>query len=124
MNRLKPSAAALVDAGALHACSACSRCSASGTRTPAGRTSSSAAPVCSSVWWSAYVLRALRQPVIVVAAAVMIAFLLFGDLLVLPGQSAVRAGDRCTTLAVSAVFGWKQLLTTLPPVRGRRSAGA
>ncbi len=60
-------------------------------------------------------LRALRQPVIVVAAAVMIAFLLVGDLVVLPGQSPF-APSTVHALSISAVFGWKQLLTTLPPV--------
>jgi hypothetical protein len=62
-----------------------------------------------------YLLRALRQPVIVVAAAVMIAFLIFGELLILPGQSMLSV-ETAHQLSVSAVYGWKQLLTTLPPV--------
>jgi hypothetical protein len=64
-----------------------------------------------------FLLRALRQPVIVVAAAVALAFIVFGELLVLPGHSPVSL-TTVHTLAVSAVFGWKQLLTTLPPVAG------
>jgi hypothetical protein len=63
----------------------------------------------------AYALRALGQPVIVVAATVMIAFFVVGDLLVLPDRPAF-ALSTLHDLAVSAVFGWKQLLTTLPPV--------
>ncbi|HEY1488470.1 MAG TPA: hypothetical protein VGF84_20335, partial [Micromonosporaceae bacterium] len=62
----------------------------------------------------ASVLRAFGQPVIVVAAAVMIAFFVFGGLLVLHGSPF--AWGTVHDLAVGSVYGWKQLLTTVPPV--------
>ncbi|HEY2792468.1 MAG TPA: transglutaminase-like domain-containing protein, partial [Micromonosporaceae bacterium] len=59
-------------------------------------------------------LRTLRQPVIVIAAAVMIAYFLFGTLLV--GHASPISWPALHTLANSSIFGWKQLLTTVPPV--------
>jgi hypothetical protein len=62
-----------------------------------------------------WLLRAMRQPVLVVAAAILVVFIVEGELLVLPGSSPISPAT-LHTLAVSAVLGWKQLLTTLPPV--------
>ena len=64
-----------------------------------------------------WLLTALRQPVIVVAAVVALVFFGLGGVLVLPDQSPFSV-DTLRTLSVASVFGWKQLLTTLPPVDG------
>ncbi len=114
MNRLKPTSAALVDAGALIVLGVLALLGFRNTYAGwsflvVGGTGLMIGLVL------AYVLRALRQPVIVIAAVVMIALFLFGDLLVLPDQPPF-AWTTVHDLATGAVFGWKQLLTTLPPV--------
>ncbi|MGI5242979.1 transglutaminase-like domain-containing protein [Dactylosporangium sp. CA-139066] len=66
----------------------------------------------------AFGLRALRQPAIVLAAATVVVFFAAGVPVTRPGDApsvpAVRA------LSESAVFGWKDLLTTLPPIDDAR----
>ena len=114
MTRLRPSAAALVDAAALLVLGVLALLGFRHTYTGWSYLLVGGLGLIIGLVIS-HVLRALRQPVIVVAAAVMVGFLIFGNLLVLPGHSPV-APSTVHTLAVSAVFGWKQLLTTLPPV--------
>jgi hypothetical protein len=61
-----------------------------------------------------HAVSALRKPVLLLAAAVVAVFFAGGVPLVLPGAPLTAGTVR--TLAESAVYGWKQLLTTLPPV--------
>ncbi|MEV4512578.1 hypothetical protein AB0K00_26865, partial [Dactylosporangium sp. NPDC049525] len=61
-----------------------------------------------------HAVSAVRKPVLVLAAAVVAVFFAGGVPLVLPG--APLSAGTVRTLAESAVYGWKQLLTTLPPV--------
>ncbi|MFF5230416.1 transglutaminase-like domain-containing protein [Dactylosporangium sp. NPDC000521] len=65
-----------------------------------------------------HLVSAARKPVLVLAAAVVVAFFAGGVPLVLPGAPLTAGTVR--TLAESAVYGWKQLLTTLPPVTEAR----
>jgi hypothetical protein len=66
---------------------------------------------------AAWGLAALRQPVVTVAAAVLVLFFAAGPPLVLPDRSPLAPGTY-RTLALDAVQGWKQLLTTRPPIGG------
>ena len=114
MSRFKPSNAALVDAGALVVLGVLALLGFRNTYAGASYLIIGGAGLVIGLL-IAYLLRALKQPVIVIAAVVMIAFVVFGDLLVMRGQPAF-AWQGVHDLAVSSVFGWKQLLTTLPPV--------
>jgi hypothetical protein len=62
---------------------------------------------------------ALRQSVVLTAVLVVVAFYLFGGLLVLPGEAVggvLPNWDVARHLTAVATDGWKRLLTTLPPV--------
>ncbi len=68
-----------------------------------------------------YAAHLLRQPVIVLVAVGIITFFGLGGALALrhdPAANAVPTGATLTELAHLAVHGWKDLLTTLPPVDG------
>lgn len=68
----------------------------------------------------AWLASVLRQPVIVLALFVIAAFFLLGGAVAGP-DSAVAAlplPDTLVSLADQSVHGWKDLLTTLPPVDG------
>ncbi|GAA3285364.1 transglutaminase domain-containing protein [Dactylosporangium vinaceum] len=67
---------------------------------------------------AAWALTAARQPVIMVAATVLALFFALGGPLVLTDRSPA-ALDTYRALALDAVRGWKELLTTRPPVTGR-----
>jgi TgpA N-terminal domain/Transglutaminase-like superfamily len=62
-----------------------------------------------------HVLSALRQPVVVLAAAVVVVFFAAGDVLVLSDEPSLSLAT-VRELAAASVYGWKELLTTLPPV--------
>ncbi|GAA2394869.1 cysteine protease [Catellatospora methionotrophica] len=63
----------------------------------------------------AYATTALRGPAVTLAAAALLAYFAVGPLLVLPASSWTSI-DTHRQLAAGAVLGWKQLLTTVPPV--------
>ena len=63
-----------------------------------------------------HVATALRQPMITVAAMTVAVFFLLGGAIVLRQAPTLSS---LTGLADAGVNGWKQLLTTLPPVDGR-----
>jgi Transglutaminase-like superfamily len=68
-----------------------------------------------------YAAYLLRQPLIVLVAVGVVAFFGLGGALALrhdPAANAVPTGATLTELAHLAVHGWKDLLTTLPPVDG------
>jgi Transglutaminase-like superfamily len=117
VTRLRPSADALVDAGALLVLGLLALLGFRHTFTGWAYLAVGGGGLMIGLAIS-FVARALRQPVIVVAAAIMLAFLLLGGVAVLPGRSPF-ALPTVHALAVSAVFGWKQLLTTLPPIAAR-----
>lgn len=69
----------------------------------------------------AHVVTTLRQPVIVVVALALLAFFLLGGALAVRGQAVggvVPTPATLRSLADVSVHGWKDLLTTLPPVDG------
>lgn len=66
-----------------------------------------------------HVARALAQPLVVVALLTVTAYFLVGGAVSLHSEGLVRAlplPGTLATLADQAVNGWKELLTTLPPV--------
>jgi hypothetical protein len=63
----------------------------------------------------ALAIRRLRQPALVLAAALVVMFFAAGVPLVLPGEPWLDPAS-FRALAEVVVLGWKQLLTTLPPV--------
>lgn len=69
----------------------------------------------------ALVANGLRQPVIVLAVFSIAAFFLLGGAVALHGDGAAAIlplPDTLVSLADQSVHGWKELLTTLPPVDG------
>ena len=69
----------------------------------------------------AYGAHLLRQPVIVLIAVGVLTFFVLGGALTVrddPGGSSLPTGSTLHLLAHEAVSGWKDLLTTLPPVDG------
>jgi hypothetical protein len=67
----------------------------------------------------AYLSQVLRQPAITVGAMSVVVFFLFGGALALHGQAAggvLPTGGTLRSLALVSVDGWKDLLTTVPPV--------
>ncbi|MFD4639050.1 DUF3488 and transglutaminase-like domain-containing protein [Lentzea sp. NPDC058436] len=62
-----------------------------------------------------HVASALRRPMIAVAAMTVAVFFLLGGVV---AMKAVPTPDNLAGLASISVHGWKQLLTTLPPVDG------
>lgn len=70
----------------------------------------------------AHLANALRQPVIMLAGMTLATFFLLGGAVALrtaPHGSALPTGQTLRALATQGVHGWKDLLTTLPPVDGR-----
>ena len=69
----------------------------------------------------AYAAHLLRQPVIVLIAAGVLLFFVLGGAMALrhaPGGSALPTGHTLSSLGHESINGWKDLLTTLPPVDG------
>ena len=69
----------------------------------------------------AHLANALRQPVIALAAATAVVFFLLGGAIALRGTAVaglLPSGATLRGLAGQSVHGWKDLLTTLPPVDG------
>lgn len=69
----------------------------------------------------AHLANVLRQPVIVLAAMTIGVFFLLGGAIALPGQAladVLPTAGSVRGLADTSVHGWKDLLTTLPPVDG------
>jgi transglutaminase superfamily protein len=67
----------------------------------------------------AHLANVLRLPVFLLAIMTAVTFFLLGGIVALrgtPGVSLLPVGQTLRTLATQAVHGWKQLLTTLPPV--------
>lgn len=65
-----------------------------------------------------HVASALRRPMIAVAAMTVAVFFLLGGLVAMRGSGGVPTPATLIGLADLGVHGWKQLLTTLPPVDG------
>lgn len=68
-----------------------------------------------------HVANVLRQPVIVLLAMGVVAFFLLGGAIALrgaPGTSVVPTGATLRGLVNGSVDGWRELLTTVPPVDG------
>jgi hypothetical protein len=68
-----------------------------------------------------YLANALRQPVIVLLVMGAAAFFLLGGAVAVrnaPGASVIPTGGTLKSLAAGAVHGWRNLLTTVPPVDG------
>jgi hypothetical protein len=62
------------------------------------------------------------MPLVLLAPALVAAFFLFGGIIALfgvPDSDVLPTGRTLRLLAVQSVHGWKDLLTTLPPVDGR-----
>ena len=69
----------------------------------------------------AYAAHLLRQPVLVLIVVGVITFFLLGGPVALrgaPGASALPTGGTLQQLARESIHGWKDMLTTLPPVDG------
>ena len=69
----------------------------------------------------AHLANVLKQPMIAIAAATLAVFFLLGGAIVLRGTALagiLPSGDTFRGLADQSVHGWKDLLTTLPPVDG------
>jgi len=69
----------------------------------------------------AHIATTLRQHWLVLALLTIVAFFLFGGAIALSGDTIagfIPTKDSVTALAVLTVSGWKDLLTTLPPVAG------
>lgn len=65
-----------------------------------------------------HVASVLRRPMIAVAAMTVAVFFLLGGAVAMRGSGGVPTPDTLAGLADLGVHGWKQLLTTLPPVDG------
>jgi hypothetical protein len=65
----------------------------------------------------AHVVTALHQPVVVVVALAVVVFFVLGGAVTLRGRALPTPGS-VHDLADVSVHGWKDLLTTLPPVDG------
>ena len=68
-----------------------------------------------------HLAKALKQPAVILVALLVGAFFLFGGAVALrsaPGVSPLPTGSTLTSLATVAIYGWKDLLTTLPRVDG------
>lgn len=65
-----------------------------------------------------HVASALRRPMIAVAAMTVAVFFLLGGVVAMRDSGGVPTPDNLVSLAGLGVHGWKQLLTTLPPVDG------
>jgi hypothetical protein len=63
----------------------------------------------------AYLLTALRQPAIVLAAATLLVYFAAGAVLLRPTEPPLSV-ETLRLIGADAVLSWKQLLTTLPPV--------
>jgi hypothetical protein len=69
-----------------------------------------------------HLANALRQPAIVLAAMGLAAFFLLGGAVAIrnaPGANFLPTGGTLKGLADGAIHGWRDLLTTIPPVDGR-----
>ena len=69
----------------------------------------------------AHLTNVLKQPAIVLVAMFVAAFFLLGGAVALrssPGSSVLPTGSTLKSLATVSVYGWKDLLTTLPRVDG------
>ena len=69
----------------------------------------------------AHIATTLRQHWLVLALLTIVAFFLFGGAIALSGETIagfIPTKDSVSALAVLTVSGWKDLLTTLPPVAG------
>ena len=69
----------------------------------------------------AHIATTLRQHWLVLALLAIVAFFLFGGAIALSGKTIagfIPTQDSVSALAVLTVSGWKDLLTTLPPVDG------
>ncbi|MFD4676443.1 transglutaminase-like domain-containing protein [Lentzea sp. NPDC058450] len=67
---------------------------------------------------SGHVASVLRRPMIAVAVMTVAVFFLLGGAVAMRGSGAVPTPATMSDLAGLGVHGWKQLLTTLPPVDG------